>query len=389
VSNSVVVVTHGRFHSFDLAEQLQKAGRLAAIYSGYPMFKLRNTQVDPRLIRSFPWVYVPLLALIKVHAPNHLIDAVDWQARKAIRAYSARTLPECGIVTALSGSGFKAGNIVRQRGGAYVCDRGSTHILWQAKILEEEYSLLGIPWSGIDRRTIDSELEEYALADAITVPSHFVAQSFRDMGVLSEKLRVVPYGVNLDRFHPCAPRSTKFRVLFVGQLGVRKGLHYLLQAFQRASLPFAELVLAGGMTPDAHHILKRYPVENMTLTGTLSRDDVAREMSRASVMVLPSIEEGLALVQAQALACGCPVIGTTHTGAEDLFEDECEGFIVPPRNVDILADRLTQLYREPELLEAMREAALARVQLLGGWNAYGAKSLQVFDELLSTRSGSN
>ena len=55
------------------------------------------------------------------------------------------------------------------------------------------------------------------------------------------------------------------------------------------------------------------------------------------------MEEGLALVQAQALACGCPVIGTWNTGAADLFSDGVEGFIVPPRDPKAIAERLRQL----------------------------------------------
>jgi glycosyltransferase involved in cell wall biosynthesis len=88
-------------------------------------------------------------------------------------------------------------------------------------------------------------------------------------------------------------------------------------------------------------------------------------------MVLPSIEEGLALVQGQALACGCPVLATTNTGSEDLFTDGIEGFIVPIRDVDALAGRLQLLAGDPALQRRMSEAALARVKHLGGWRQYG------------------
>ncbi len=88
-------------------------------------------------------------------------------------------------------------------------------------------------------------------------------------------------------------------------------------------------------------------------------------------MVLPSIEEGLALVQAQALACGCPVIASTNTGGEDLFTDGVEGFIVPIRDADAITRGLELLAGDADLQARMSEAALQRVRKLGGWEDYG------------------
>ena len=121
---------------------------------------------------------------------------------------------------------------------------------------------------------------------------------------------------------------------------------------------------------------------DVELTGTLSRDQVAIQMSRASVMVLPSVEEGLAMVQAQALACGCPVIATVNSGAEDLFENGLEGFIVPIRAPETIAQALALLYRERDLLHAMSQAARQRMETIGGWNRYGDRILALFDRLL-------
>jgi glycosyltransferase involved in cell wall biosynthesis len=105
-------------------------------------------------------------------------------------------------------------------------------------------------------------------------------------------------------------------------------------------------------------------------------------MSRSHVMVLPSIEEGLAMVQAQAMACGCPVVASRNTGGEDLFSDGHEGFIVPIRDANALATRLQQLADQPELRAAMARRALARVQSLGGWRDYGQKAMAIYDDML-------
>jgi len=203
------------------------------------------------------------------------------------------------------------------------------------------------------------------------------------------KLRLTPYGVSVGVFKRPAPRAASFRVLFLGQPSVRKGLHYLLQAFRQARLPGAELILVGGNAPDRDALLARYPVDNLVMLGFLPLERMVEEMSKASVVVVPSIEEGLAAVQAQAMACGCPVIATVNAGAEDLFEDGKEGFIVPPRDIDVLAERLTRLYRDPALLDTMGSAARLRIAGVAGWNNYGWLMTEVFDELLAVNSARN
>jgi glycosyltransferase involved in cell wall biosynthesis len=137
------------------------------------------------------------------------------------------------------------------------------------------------------------------------------------------------------------------------------------------------------MQDDLRALLPKLPTENVTFPGILPQPDLAALMSRSYVLALPSVEEGLALVQGQALACGCPVIATRATGAEDLFTDGVEGFILNDRDTGALAARLQQLADDPALRERMSAAALVRVKSLGGWDDYGGK----WDALLHTLTG--
>ena len=116
-------------------------------------------------------------------------------------------------------------------------------------------------------------------------------------------------------------------------------------------------------------LLATLPTENVVFTGILPQSQLAKKMSASHLLVLPSIEEGLALVQGQAMACGCPVLATTATGAEDLFTDGEQGFIVPDRDVDALTQRMQQIADDPTLQRKLSEAALLRsfaVETLGG-----------------------
>ena len=378
-----------RVVSFDLARTLARSGALAAIYTGLPKSLVRDSGVDPALIRSYPWYQTPKQVLQRLRLMPLAFDrALSWRALEAIDAHVAATLVPCDVLSALSGTGLRSGAAAQAHGGAHVCDRGSTHIGWQDRVLAEEYDRLDLPYTPIDPRIKNKEILEYAQADAITIPSSFVRDSFIDMGVPPEKLHCIPYGVETRHFGPAHGASGassgtggEFRVLFVGALSVRKGLNYLLQGFSRAGLGRAQLVLAGPPDGETETILARHPVVGIERLGRLDRAAVAAEMARADVLVLASVEEGQSLVLAQALASGLPVIASHNTGAGDLFDDGVEGFIVPARDVDAIADRLAFLADDPAMCEAMSQAALRRVQSFDGWDAYGDASLSLFGEL--------
>ena len=177
-------------------------------------------------------------------------------------------------------------------------------------------------------------------------------------------------------------RLDPFR-LRVGQPGIRKGLPYLLRAVRRAGITGAELVLTGLEQPETATLLGREGGGlSVTMTGVLHGDELVREMSRASVLVLPAVEEGLAMVMAEAMASGTPVIATTNTGAADLFTDGVEGFIVPIRDPDALADRLVRLAGDPALTAAMGWAARERIRSFGGWDDYGRRLHAALEELV-------
>jgi glycosyltransferase involved in cell wall biosynthesis len=250
--------------------------------------------------------------------------------------------------------------------------------------MREECRRWGVAWVAPAGHIVRREEAIYALADAITVPSQVARRSFVAMGVASEKVHVVPYGVRLDKFRPGAGApSETFEVLFAGQISLRKGIPYLLEAFARVRHPRKRLTLVGAVLDDMRELLGRLPTEHVTFAGTLAQAELAARMAQSRVLALASVEEGLALVQGQAMACGCPVVATMATGAEDLFTDGVEGFIVPDRDATALAERLQQLADDPSLRERMSAAALTRVRRLGGWDRYG----ELWDELLHELTG--
>jgi alpha-maltose-1-phosphate synthase len=380
----IVQAVFGVFHHFELARELDRRGHLSVIYSTFPWRRLKREGLPHARVESFPWIHVPENLLQKHRIGNRwLYDQLGYANALTFDEWTLRRIPSCDAFIAISGAGLKTGREVQRRGGRFICDRGSTHIRYRAELIEAEHRRWGVPEnSQDDPRDLVREEAIYEIADAITVPSSYSRQTYLDRGIPSEKIHVLPYGVLLDRFHKVAdPPEGRFEVLYVGRISLPKGFPYLLEAFERLPVRNKHLTVIGGVQPEMYPVLERLPRENVTLKGAVPQIQLKEFMSRSHVMVMPSLDEGMALVQGQAMACGCPVIATTNTGAGDLFTDGVEGFIVPIHDPEALAQRMQQLAEDSSLQQCMSEASLARVRELGGWHQYGDSWEQLLRKL--------
>ena len=104
------------------------------------------------------------------------------------------------------------------------------------------------------------------------MPSEFARRSFTEMGVPANKVVKIPYGVLLSRFRPSRPPSTDtFDVLFAGTVCLRKGVPYLLQAFQMLKHPRKRLRIAGTVDPETLAVLERLGLDGVEVLGSMSR----------------------------------------------------------------------------------------------------------------------
>ena len=381
----VVQATFGVFHHFEMAGQFQRRGHLVKVYSTWPWQRVKREGIPREFVGTFPWI----------QTPDYLLDRYRWYPRSVsgwmkrlnpdvYDEWLRRVIPPCDAFVALAGAGPKTGALVQSRGGKFVCDRLSTHRKFQEDLLREEYERWGAAFDADLPSNIAREERIYDLADAITVPSTVCKRSFISMGIPAEKVKTIPFGVRLGRFKKTGePPTDSFEVLFAGQVSLRKGVPYLLEAFAKLRHPKKHLTVVGAMQEHMYALLERLPKENVTFLGAIPQSELIDRMSRSHVMMLASVEEGLAFVQAQSMACECPVIATYATGAEDLFTDGIEGFIVNDRDVDALADRLQRIADDPELRARFSAAARLRVESLGGWDEFGRS----YDEFLHGLTG--
>jgi glycosyltransferase involved in cell wall biosynthesis len=222
---------------------------------------------------------------------------------------------------------------------------------------------------------------EWQLADVILCPSEYVRTSIAAVNGPVDKCQVVPYGVDSSEFSQADSLDHEqisgqpLRVLYVGSVGVMKGIVYLLKAMSKLSdIPVqCRIVGAWRVNP---HVLKSHTPENVELVGPVPRVRIAQEYKNADVFCLPSLSEGSATVVYEALAAGLPVVTTHHSGT--IVRDEVEGFIVPIRDPDAIAESLCQLASDRSLLASMSEAAYAR-SAYGSLDTYGSRLLEALE----------
>jgi glycosyltransferase involved in cell wall biosynthesis len=275
-------------------------------------------------------------------------------------------LHPCDVFICMSGIYLEAARFAKQRYGARIwLERGSRHILSQDEILAS------IP--GAERPSplaIRRELDGYALADRVVIPSQHVAESFRPDGSTYAKLFYNPYGVDLAMFphRPEQEPSEPFSVLLVGTWCLRKGCDLLADAVRKVSR--ARLIHVGAIGD------LDFPAndDRFVHADPVPQGELARFYAAGDVFVLASREEGLGMVLSQALASGLPVICTDRTGGADLAHTAALAAritVVPAGDTDALAyaistwcDRLRVRADLPPLAATEREtlswAAYAR-----------------------------
>lgn len=379
----IVQAVFGVFHHFELARELERRGHLSVIYSTFPWRRLQREGLPHSKVETFPWIHTAEFLLQKYRLGNRwCTDQLGYANALAFDRWTLPRIPACDAFIAISGAGLKTGQKIQRLGGRFICDRGSSHQRYQEEIVTDEYRRWGVDLPVSDERDTIREEKIYDVADLITVPSSFAARSFVEMGVPTEKIKTIPLGVRLEKFQPAEePSQETFEVLFGGSVSLRKGVPYLLEAFAKVQHPNKRLRFVGAIGNDIKAVLHRFPQDKVEFLGSLPQPQLASWMQRSHVLVLPSIEDGFGMVMSQAMACGCPVIASTNTGAQDLFTDGMEGFIVPIRGIDVLAQKMQQLADDPTLRSRMRDAALTRVKSLGGWKDYGDRWENLLQEI--------
>lgn len=379
----VIISVGGKFHAFYLARELEKRGHLLKLYTSYPRFASREGLLPGRKVKTF--VFREIVCRLLRDAPfPALRDKLCLAAANHYDQAVAGSIPLCDIFVGWSGFFLKSALRARKLGALTVVERGSSHISFQKDILEEERRLSGVALGMPSLDAIRKELKEYAFADYICVPSNFARKTFLEKGVPENKLICIPYGVDPEVFYPLPKSPDLFRIIFVGALVMRKGVRYLLEAASALRLKKHQTWLIGGITDEIRPVLRKYR-DCFEWKGKVAFNSLNKYYSAGSVFVLPSLEEGLAMVIPQAMACGLPVVCSVNSGGADLLRDGHDGFVVPIRNTEALAEKILYLRKHKGRCQEMGQEARRRVLSEFSWQHYGDRIAKEYQNILRHR----
>jgi len=345
----------GKFHHFEVGKILYKKNQLKKIISGYPWFKLKNENIPKELVGSHGLLRIlqePIISNSHFDRLNKLIYKSIANHIDKVTCNYIDAMNDADVLIALSQNGLKSGKRMLKNNKIYICERASTHIIYQQNILSEEYSEFTKKKFQIEKWSIERDLEEYENASMILVPSEYVKKTFDKFNI--SKTKVLNFGVNTENFYKDnnIKKSQKyFDILFIGQISLRKGLHYLIEAFHKFKHPNKRLHIVGTHTLDKDFFEDKIKNEKIIYYGHVNHLKLNAMINKSHIFVLPSIEEGFAFVIFQALAAGCPVIVSENTGASEfVIKNKC-GFSIPIRDANAISEKLEILDENKNLLE--------------------------------------
>ncbi len=256
--------------------------------------------------------------------------------------------------------------VARDRGARTILDNPNGHIRdFRERLCTESERWTGWPYWGHPSESMVARVEEeYRLADRIRVSSGWAKRSLVERGVASDKVFVVPQGVDLERFRPVPkpPAAGPLRLVFVGSFSLGKGFPYLLRAISRVGAARVSLEMVGA-TGDiwSRRLLDRLKTG---LAVTHAAGDPLGAYQRGELFVLPTLHDGFGLVVAEAMACGLPIITTDACGAAEWIVLGQTGWVLPAGDEEALTSTLEEaLARRHELADMGQAAHRASARL--------------------------
>lgn len=352
---------------------LPKAVRSELNRRSYPQVSREDVCVTP--VREFARQFATRLGLTSLTESDRALfslarvcGAVDKSAARAVR----RRRPKA--VYGYEGTALQAFRTAKAQGTTRIYELPGGYWRYDLELLREEAALRPeyagtnpiLSFSTDSLRARDEELE---LADHVIFPSDHVRRTLHLASISGQKFHKIPYGTD-DSNGPTralgSSHGRKLRVLFVGALTQRKGIGYVLDAVKMmgSAVQFTMVGRKIGRSAPIDAAVREH-----RWIPSIPHHAVLEEMARNDVLVLPSLSEGFALVILEALSRGLPVITTTSSGAEEMIRDGQEGFLVPIRSAEAIAEKLELLNNNPELLDRMSGSALQRAHAFT-WQVY-------------------
>lgn len=363
------ILSPGRFHVCDLTRELHANGFDVKFYSFVPQRRTCQFGVPKECSASLAWVIAPL-AYMERHA-RYGRRFFRFFRRNLQDMLTSLFLRRADVTIALSGEFNHSVKKAKKQGSIIICERGSKHIIDQKLILDSNPFVKNKTVSG---RNVKRELLSYELADYIAVGAKHVEDSFLKRGYNKEKLFLNPYGVSLKNFYAIdCPK--KYDFIMVGNWCYGKGCDLIAEAIKMTNYSFVHVGSIDDVPfPDQDPRFTQIPATNEM--------ELQKYYNQAKIFVLPSRQEGLAMVQVQALACNLPIIASVDSGGSEL-KDRVENpeyiTLLEEYEVDTLMAEMERMLAKYEDLKGRTYAGEAIASL--SWEAYGKRYAEFLQKI--------
>jgi glycosyltransferase involved in cell wall biosynthesis len=319
----------------------------------------RHPDIDSRTIVTHPFEEIVHVLAARAASPGLAAALLRWRNDRFDRRVARRISDERpDIFIGFDGSAAESFMACKETGTTSILFQAIGHVRSGLKILDEERRLspefASVRLGDTSDSWVERQTREALLADRVVVPSQYVRDTMVANGRDPQGIDLLPFPIDTQRFTPAAAtHAGPVRCLFVGQIGMRKGVKYILEAAARLNRPDLEFVLVGGIVDDDGW-LQRYAGRYRHIAN-VPHGEMPAIFQSADMFVFPSLHEGSAMAVNEALASGLPAIVTPNAGA--IVRHGIDGFVVPIRDSVALAERVALLADDAGLRQRMATSA--------------------------------
>ncbi|WP_231427110.1 glycosyltransferase family 4 protein [Pedobacter sp. Leaf250] len=383
----ISVLVPGRLHGFDMAIYFQNIGVLNQLVTGYPMRYVLPFGIKKQYIKS---LYINEIInrttnFIGIGYPLDFLacEAFDFLASKVIKYDS-------DVYFIWSSYGEKTIRKIRAKNpiAKIILVRGSTHINTHESLLRQ---VNNTSKQQINIRIVEKELKEYQLADYISVPSTFAMESFISCGIRKEKLFLNLLGVSLEQFPFFEKRIPEKAITFgnVGTLSKQKNVEDVINVIKKLNkkTPIYKLVLAGPIEESTFdkNLLNE---EFITYFGKVDQSQLYQVYQKIDVFVINSVQEGMAMVQLQAMSSGCPLISTRNSGGADLIKGFENGILISAMDNIALENAINWFSKNKDKITQMGRYSRGITEDGFTWDDFGKRNVEFIKQILIENSSS-
>jgi glycosyltransferase involved in cell wall biosynthesis len=361
-----------------IARELKKQGKEFEIIgrANYSNFSVKTPFYKNYLARIFNGLRIYFFPFLKFRKLDAFL--FDRFALKELKKMKKK-----GIVFSLAHFGefaSKSMDFLKKENVKILLDIPIGHYKYAKNLLE-----LGFQWdSKLEKSNfIDKAIKQ---ADMLIIPSLFVKETLELADWKEKEMKIINFGASLPenfgekdilkRVEDFKNNKIPLRFVFSGAINFRKGANFLLEAWQKANLENAELLFCGRIYKGISKIIIKMKLKNVKFLGFV---DCAKYLRNSHIFVLPSLLEGSAKSNFEALSFGLPLITTFNSGS--VIENEKHGFIIPIGNSEILTEKIKYFYNNPDKIAEMGINSF-KISKNYTWDKYGENILKLYFEEL-------